>query len=68
MLQGQAVPSGFIENSSDPNDLQAWCYLCEEQFQREGDRTQRFRTFNGMTIVCIECYADAKELHAIPQS
>lgn len=27
---GQRV--GFIENSSDPNDLQAWCHKCEMLF------------------------------------
>src|SRR5688500_12557253 len=29
MLQSRE-PVGVIENSSDPNDLQAWCELCEE--------------------------------------
>ena len=66
MLQGRPVPAGFVENSSDPNDLQAWCYLCEDKFQLEGDMTDAFREFNGMAIVCIVCYADAKARHTIP--
>lgn len=65
LLQGQPAPAGFIENSSDPNDLQAWCYLCEERFQAEGDMTDAFREFNGMTIVCVICYAEAKAHHAV---
>ena len=65
MLQGQPIPAGFIENSSDPNDSQAWCYLCEEKFQFEGDMTDVFREFNGMAIVCVVCYAEAKENHTI---
>jgi hypothetical protein len=24
------LPLGFIENSSDQNDLQGWCYACRE--------------------------------------
>ena len=66
LLRGQPAPSGFVENSSDPNDLQAWCYLCEDKFQTEGDMTDAFREFHGMTIVCVDCYAEAKIRHAIP--
>jgi len=69
MLGGsQAAPLGFIENSSDPDDLQAWCYLCEEKFEQEGGMTEAFRKFNDMAIVCVSCYVDAKSRHAIPAS
>ena len=30
-------PVGFIENSFDPDDLQAWCYACEYLYEQEGD-------------------------------
>ena len=66
LLQEHPAPSGFIENSSDPNDLQAWCYLCEDKFQEQGDMTDAFREFNGMAIVCVVCYAEAKARHTIP--
>lgn len=66
MLQGQPAPAGFIDNSSDPDDLQAWCYLCEGKFQTEGGMTDAFREFNDMAIVCIVCYAEAKECHTVP--
>jgi len=66
LLQEHPAPAGFIENSSDPNDLQAWCYLCEGKFQEEGDMTDAFREFNGMAIVCVVCYAEAKARHTIP--
>jgi hypothetical protein len=65
LLQDQPAPSGFVENSSDPNDLQAWCYLCEDKFQEEGDMTDAFGEFNGMAIVCVVCYAAAKSRHTI---
>jgi hypothetical protein len=32
-------PVGFIENSSELDDLQAWCYACEYFFQQQGDMT-----------------------------
>jgi hypothetical protein len=55
---------GFIENSDDPDDLQAWCGLCEELFLEEGEMTERFREFNDMTLVCEFCYAGIKQHHA----
>lgn len=68
LMQIAPAPVGFIENSSDPNDLQAWCYLCEEMFQREGDMTDAFRQFNGMAILCIVCYSEAKARHIVRAS
>jgi hypothetical protein len=57
-------PAGFIENSSDPNDLQAWCGRCEELFLAEGDKTEAFEAFNGMAIVCCVCYSELKAKHS----
>ena len=68
LLQERGAPFGFIENSSDPNDLQAWCYVCEDKFQSEGDRTDAFKEINGMAVVCVVCYAEAKARHTIPAS
>ncbi len=54
---------GFVENSSDPNDLQAWCDDCEKLFMEEGEMTERFKEFNDMALVCVVCYAEIKERH-----
>lgn len=58
-------PVGFIENCSDPNDLQAWCYACEDFFEQEGDMTEKFKKFSNAKIVCEKCYNDLKALHSI---
>jgi hypothetical protein len=50
----------FVENSSDPEDLQGWCGACEEYFEREGEMTEAFRAFNNMAIVCATCYHEIK--------
>ena len=63
MIQSsQAV--GFVENSSDPKDLQAWCESCEEIFLAEGDKTATFETFNDRSIVCYVCYGALKTQHS----
>ena len=62
LLQSEA-PVGFIENSDDPNDLQAWCEQCEALFLTEGDRTEAFNKFHGMGIVCDICYRDLRTKH-----
>lgn len=63
LIGADQAAAGFVENSDDPNDLQAWCHACEETFQREDGMTEVFREFNGMVIVCVECYAEAKARH-----
>ena len=60
-----ADPSGFIENSSEPGDLQAWCYQCENMFEKEGEMTEAFRKFNDMALVCEACYAEIRARHDI---
>ena len=57
--------SGFIENSSVPNDLQAWCYQCEAVFEEEDGMTERFREFNQMSVVCVNCYEQAAQYHNV---
>jgi hypothetical protein len=55
---------GFVENSSEPDDLQAWCEACEAMFEREGgERTPAFKAFHGIQIVCDFCYAQLRERH-----
>ena len=58
---------GFVENSSEPEDLQAWCDECEELFLEEGEMTERFREFNKMAVVCVVCYSEMKERHSHTQ-
>ena len=65
LMQTAPAPADFVENSSDPNDLQAWCYLCEDAFQHEGDMKGKFRQFNGMAIVCVICYDEVKARHTV---
>ncbi len=54
---------GFIENSSEPGDKQAWCYRCEEMFDQEGEMTEAFKQFNDMALVCEACYDRIRERH-----
>lgn len=55
---------GFVENSDDPSDLQAWCDDCEDLFLREGDKTEEFLKFNNFAVVCVDCYAQMKSRHS----
>ncbi len=55
---------GFVENSSEPLDLQAWCASCEEKFLAEGDKTPVFEAFNDRAIVCTVCYEELKRQHS----
>lgn len=66
MLGGGDRPSaGFIENSGDPNDLQAWCHACEAKFEEEGGMTEAFLAFNAVAMVCVDCYLAAKAHHSL---
>jgi hypothetical protein len=55
---------GFVENSSDPENLQAWCDDCERMFLREGSMTPAFLRFNDMQVLCVFCYERVREKHA----
>jgi hypothetical protein len=55
---------GFVENSTDPDDLQAWCDDCESLFLREGGKTESFRAFNAFGVVCVDCYARLRAHHS----
>ena len=63
-VQAQDRAVGFIENSADPDDLQAWCGECEAVFVDEGGMTKTFRAFNGMSVVCVSCYEELKQRHS----
>lgn len=63
MISAKEKIVGFVENSSDPDDLQAWCEMCEAMFLREGSLTEAFRRFTDMTIVCEFCYASLRARH-----
>lgn len=58
-------PVGFVENSSDPDDLQAWCHACEAMFLQEDGLTDVFREFNDMAVVCGDCYGSLKQRHSV---
>jgi len=63
MIRSKDAVVGFVENSSDPEDLQGWCNACESMFLSEGDKTERFKQFNDFAVVCDFCYATLKERH-----
>jgi hypothetical protein len=58
-------PVGFIENSSNPDDLQGWCFACEFLFQQEGEKTEEFKQFNNAKVVCEKCYEEFKNVHSV---
>lgn len=55
---------GFVENSDDPDDLQAWCDDCESLFLSEEDKTKKFLDFNDAAVVCVDCYVRLKSRHS----
>lgn len=66
MLNARDEVVGFVENSSDPTDLQAWCEACEHFFLSEGGKTPTFMEYNQMSLVCDLCYQNLKARHAVP--
>ena len=55
---------GFVENNSDPEDLQAWCADCENFFQVEQELSEAFKEFCDIRVVCDFCYAAIKTKHS----
>lgn len=55
---------GFVENSKDPQNLQAWCEDCETYYAREGELTEDFKRFNDFAVVCVACYSELKAKHS----
>ncbi len=64
LVKPQGEPAGFIENSSHPNDLQAWCFQCEAVFESEDGLTPKFKEFNQMSVVCVTCYEHSASYHS----
>ncbi len=50
LLEEKGRKVGFVENNSDPNDLQAWCDDCERLFLEEGEMTEQFRAFSSNSL------------------
>ncbi len=65
LVTNNNLPLGFIENSSDQNDLQGWCYACEYLFLQEEDKTEKFRKFTNHALVCSKCYEEIKAFHSV---
>jgi hypothetical protein len=59
------TPQGFVENVSDPNDLQGWCMACEALFLQEGSMTDDFLAFTQAAVVCVDCYRAMKARHQL---
>jgi len=66
LLQVRDEVLGFVENSAQPDDLQAWCMRCEAMFLAEDGLTEAFKRFNDFKIVCDFCYADIRSRHSLP--
>lgn len=62
-VQERGQPAGFVENSSDPDDLQAWCHACERFFTSEGELTEAFGAFCDFAVVCVACYYELRQRH-----
>jgi len=56
---------GFIDNTNISDCNQAWCYKCEEIWEKEGSITAEFKKFHGASIVCYTCYQKIEEYHRI---
>ncbi len=65
LVNSNGHPLGFVENSSEPDDLQGWCYACEYFFQQQDEMTEEFKRFCDIAVVCINCYADIKAKHSL---
>lgn len=65
MVASKDKAVGFVENSSEPDDLQAWCGECERFFEAEGSMTDQFKAFHGHVIVCDFCYGSLKAKHSL---
>jgi hypothetical protein len=63
LVRSPEAPRGFVENASDPNDLQGWCMACEAVFAREGSMTEVFLAFTQTAVVCVDCYRAIKARH-----
>jgi len=55
---------GFVENSSDPDDLQAWRDDCEAMFEQEQELIDAFPRFNDMGVVCCTSYEKLRARHS----
>jgi hypothetical protein len=64
MIDAQNQVVGFVENSSEPNDLQAWCDACEAMYQQEGEITEAFEKYCDAGVVCSDCYQLFKLRHS----
>ncbi len=63
LIKTSGEPLGFVENSSEPGDYQGWCNACEELYLQELDLTEKFKEFNGMSVVCEKCYFEIRDNH-----
>src|SRR2546421_6093264 len=64
LLRGSDLVLGFVEDTSDPDDLRAWCNECEQLYMREQEWTDAFKAFADVKVMCDARYARIKELHA----
>ena len=64
IINAQDKIVGFVENSDDPQDLQAWCDACEALFLQEDGMTETFMQFCDAGVVCTDCYQLFKQRHS----
>jgi hypothetical protein len=63
LISDSGIPLGFVENSSVPGNLQAWCQKCEKLFLKETALTENFLKFSDLACVCEKCYAEISKKH-----
>jgi hypothetical protein len=59
-------PAGFhTAGNSDAERPDAWCSACEEKVQSTGGEwTDESESFAGVTLLCGQCYDQARRLNA----
>ena len=65
LVRNNGAPLGFIENNSDSDNLQGWCYACEYLYLQEKEKTDAFMKFCNFAVVCNDCYKMIKQAYKI---
>lgn len=65
LLEDTDMVFGFVENASDPDDLQEWCDACEHKFREE--MTPALTKFHRLTVVSQLCNVRIRERHTREQ-
>jgi hypothetical protein len=58
---------GFYPAADDPDDasLQAWCFECEQQLQKQGGWPETEETYKNFFHVCDRCYLRSESMNRL---